>query len=76
MSTTEQKEYYDIVQELTLAHCYDPNVLATNQEKMYRFHVQHGIPEGVAWHYVYGIGSFWKQQKGQRAHDRSLQAEE
>lgn len=48
----EQKQDYDMAQELTLEHCYDLNVLAVNQEKMYKFYTRHGIPEGVAWNYV------------------------
>ena len=76
VSTAEQKECYDMAQELTLAHCYDLNVLAANQERMYRFYVQHGIPEGVAWHYVCDIGSFLKQEKGQGALNSSLLAKE
>lgn len=58
--TTEQIQYYDDALDLTLKHCYDLNVLAVNQERMYRFYTQHGIPDGVAWHYVCDIKSFIK----------------
>ncbi|KAF6802793.1 hypothetical protein CMUS01_15261 [Colletotrichum musicola] len=58
VSTAEQKAYYDTVQELTLAHCYDLHMLAANQERMYRFYTRHGIPAGVAWRYVCDVQSF------------------
>ncbi|KAF5658009.1 hypothetical protein FHETE_10112 [Fusarium heterosporum] len=35
--TKEQKEHYTSAQELTLAHCFDLDMLASNQEKMFRF---------------------------------------
>ena len=53
-----QKEYYDMAQELTLEHCYDLNVLAVNQKRMYKFYTQHGIPNGVAWNYVVASSPF------------------
>lgn len=61
VTTEEQKQYYDMALELTLAHCYDLNVLAVNRERMSRFYTQHGIPDGIAWHYVCDIKSFVKQ---------------
>ena len=64
--TEEQKQYYDMAQEMTLEHCYDLNVLAVNQERMYMFYTQHGIPNGVAWNYVCGIKSFLRENEGLR----------
>ena len=60
VSTAEQKEYYNMAQDLTLAHCYDLNMLATNQERMYRFYARHSIPDDIVWHYIYDIGLFLK----------------
>lgn len=34
----EQKEYYDMAEESTLEHCYDLNMIAINQDRMYRFY--------------------------------------
>lgn len=63
MRTEEQKQYYDMAEELPLAHCYDLNVLAVNRERMYQFYTQHGILDGVAWHYVCDIKSFLKEHE-------------
>ncbi|RFN43710.1 hypothetical protein FIE12Z_12052 [Fusarium flagelliforme] len=61
--TKEQKEHYTSAQELTLAHCFDLDMLASNQEKMFRFYKKHGIPEGVAWRYVCDAGSYIKRRQ-------------
>ncbi|KAH8652835.1 hypothetical protein BGZ61DRAFT_468434 [Ilyonectria robusta] len=63
VSTEEQKESYDSAQELTLAHCFDLDMLASNQERMYRFYKKHGIPEGVVWRYVCDVRSWVKQRE-------------
>jgi hypothetical protein len=63
VSTTEQKEHYNTLQELTLAHCYDLDMLAANQEQIYQFYIRHGIPAGVAWRYVCDIKSFLAQRE-------------
>ena len=61
--TEEQKESYSLNEDLTLANCFDLDMLASNQERMYRFYIRHGIPEGVAWRYVCDIRSFLKQRE-------------
>ncbi|CAM1508712.1 Fc.00g055600.m01.CDS01 [Cosmosporella sp. VM-42] len=63
VSTEEQKEHYMSAQELTLAHCFDLDMLASNQEKMFRFYKKHGIPEGVAWRYVCDVRSYIKRRE-------------
>ncbi|KAH7119412.1 hypothetical protein B0J13DRAFT_532507 [Dactylonectria estremocensis] len=63
VSTEEQKKSYDSAQELTLAHCFDLDMLASNQERMYRFYKKHGIPGGVAWRYVCDVRSWVKQRE-------------
>lgn len=70
VSTEEQKQYYDSALDLTLAHCYDLKLLAANQERMYRFYTQHGIPDGVAWRYVCDIHSFLTEYERSKAYDR------
>ena len=62
----EQKQYYDMAQEMTLEYCYDLNMLTINQERMYMFYTQHGILNGVAWNYVCGIKSFLRENEGLR----------
>ncbi|KFA55563.1 hypothetical protein S40293_09988, partial [Stachybotrys chartarum IBT 40293] len=47
----ERKKQYRLAEELTLKHCYDLDMLASNQERMYRFYVRQGIAEGIAWRY-------------------------
>ncbi|KAH7112246.1 hypothetical protein B0J13DRAFT_590914 [Dactylonectria estremocensis] len=63
VSTEEQKESYDSVQELTLAHGFGLDMLASNQERMYQFYKKHGILAGVAWHYVCDIKLWVKQRE-------------
>lgn len=63
VGSEEQKESYDMVQELTLAHCSDLDMLASNQERMYRFYKRHGVPEGIAWRYVCDIRSFSERRR-------------
>lgn len=63
VTTEEQKEHYSTALELTLAYCFDLDMLASNQERMYQFYKKHGIPEGVAWRYVCDIKSFLKQHE-------------
>lgn len=63
VSTKEQKDYYDMALELTLAHGFDLDMLASNQERMYRFYQKYGILEGVAWRFVCDIKSFLKQRE-------------
>ncbi|KAF4881136.1 hypothetical protein CGCFRS4_v015859 [Colletotrichum fructicola] len=48
VSTDEQKDHYAMARDLTLAHGYDLNMLAANQERMYRFYVEHGVLAGVS----------------------------
>ncbi|CAG1984537.1 unnamed protein product [Fusarium graminearum] len=61
--TDEQKEYYMSAQELTLAHCFDLDMHASNQEKIFRFYKKHRIPEGVAWRYVYDTGLYIRRRQ-------------
>ncbi|RSL41598.1 hypothetical protein CEP54_015771 [Fusarium duplospermum] len=63
VSSEEQKEHYRSIQELTLAYCFDLDMLASNQEKMFRFYKEHGIPEGVAWRYVCDVPSYMKRRE-------------
>lgn len=63
VSTTAQKEHYNMPQELTLAHCYNLDMLAANQEQMYHFYIRHGILAGVAWRYICDIKLFLAQQE-------------
>jgi hypothetical protein len=58
VGTEEQKHHYDAARELTLKECYDLNMLTTNKKKMYRFYLEHGIPDGVAWCFVSGVKTF------------------
>ncbi|KAK4139206.1 uncharacterized protein C8A04DRAFT_40902 [Dichotomopilus funicola] len=50
--TEEQKQHYNAARELTLAQCYDLNMLTINKPKMYSFFTKKGIPAGVAWRFV------------------------
>ncbi|KAI9155809.1 hypothetical protein HJFPF1_08398 [Paramyrothecium foliicola] len=63
VSTEEQKGHYDRAQALTLEHCFDLDMLGSNQERMFRFYMQHDVPEGVAWRYVCDVKSFLKQRQ-------------
>ncbi|KAL0930260.1 uncharacterized protein CTRU02_214335 [Colletotrichum truncatum] len=63
VSTEEQKEHYDAVQELTLAHCYDLDMLAANQKRMFGFYTKHGVPAGIAWRYVRDVEAFLEQRE-------------
>jgi hypothetical protein len=56
--TEEQKQHYDAARELTLARCYDLNMLTINKPKMYYFFTKNGIPAGVAWRFVCDVEAF------------------
>ncbi|KDN72117.1 hypothetical protein CSUB01_11736 [Colletotrichum sublineola] len=61
VGSEEQKEHYETAQELTLAQGYDLDMLAANQQMMYRFYIEHDILPGVAWRYVCDVQSFLGQ---------------
>lgn len=48
VSTEEQKGHYERAEQLTLDHCFDLDMLRSNQERMFRFYTQHDIPDSVA----------------------------
>ncbi|CAH0034985.1 unnamed protein product [Clonostachys rhizophaga] len=60
----ERKEQYRLAEELTLERCFDLDMLASNQERIYRLYVRHGIAEGIAWRYISDIRSYLDQRKG------------
>jgi hypothetical protein len=58
---SEQTHHYHHIKELTLANCFTLGMLASNQNAMYQFYVEEGIPRGIAWNYVCYVGSYLKQ---------------
>lgn len=65
VSTEELKQYYNAARELTLARCYDLNMLTINKSKMYNFFTKNGIPAtkngipvGVVWRFVCDVEAF------------------
>ncbi|PKK42540.1 hypothetical protein CI102_14546 [Trichoderma harzianum] len=42
--SSEQKAYYDLVEELTIAKGYTLDMIACNQERMCKFYEKHDIP--------------------------------
>lgn len=63
MSTEEQKNHYTIAEELTLTHCLDLGIHASNPERMFKFYTKNAIPEGVAWHYVSEVKYYLAQRE-------------
>lgn len=59
----EQKLYYDLVEEVTLAEGYTLDMIACNQERMCKVYERHDIPQGIAWNYVCNIPWFGKQRE-------------
>ena len=59
----EQRLYYDLVQEVTIAEGYTLDMIASNQERMCKVYERHDIPEGIAWNYVCNIPWFGKQRE-------------
>lgn len=53
--SSEQKAYYDLIEELTIAKGYTLDMNACNQERMCMFYEKHDIPEGIAWNYVCNV---------------------
>ncbi|SCO54791.1 uncharacterized protein FFNC_15660 [Fusarium fujikuroi] len=43
VGTEEHREHYTAVQDLSLAHCIDLDIIASNPEGMFRFYIKHGI---------------------------------
>ncbi|ENH67180.1 hypothetical protein FOC1_g10000326, partial [Fusarium oxysporum f. sp. cubense race 1] len=39
----EHREHYTAVQELSLAHCIDLDIIASNPQGMFRFYIKYGI---------------------------------
>ena len=60
VSSDDQKQQYDKAEDLTLAHGYDLSVIVVNQERMHRFYTEHGVLDGVAWHWVCDVKAFVK----------------
>jgi hypothetical protein len=58
--SSEQKAYYDLAEELTIAKGYTLDMIACNQERMCRFYEKHDIPQGTAWNYVCNVKWFGK----------------
>ncbi|KAH7459096.1 hypothetical protein FOFC_13766 [Fusarium oxysporum] len=63
VSTEEQKNHYTIAEELTLMHCLDLGILASNPERMFKFYTKNAILEGVAWHFVYYVRYYLSQRE-------------
>ncbi|KAJ3453910.1 hypothetical protein MRS44_018542 [Fusarium solani] len=63
VSTEEHREHYTAVQELSLAHCIDLDMIASNPERMFWFYIKHGIPQGIAWHYVCDIPRYFRERE-------------
>ncbi|KAL7904183.1 hypothetical protein GGI35DRAFT_472568 [Trichoderma velutinum] len=61
--SSEQKAYYDLVEELTIAKGYTLDMIACNQERMCKFYEKHDIPQGNAWNYVCNIQWFGKHHR-------------
>lgn len=61
--SSEQKGYYDEIEALTLANCFTLDMIASNQNNMYRFYISERVPKGVAWSYVCYIQYYLKQRE-------------
>ncbi|KAM0390251.1 hypothetical protein ACHAPZ_011622 [Fusarium culmorum] len=63
VSTEEQKNHYTSAEELTLMHCLDLGILASNPERMFKFYTKNAIPEGVAWHFACDVRYYLAQRE-------------
>lgn len=63
----EQKPHYDVARQLTLAHCYDLNLLTVNMSKMYYFFTKNGIPARLLLFLTWRHS--WTSTKEQGVHD-------
>lgn len=60
VSSQEQKSFYDLAQSLTLDHGICLYMIYTNQRRYFQFYREHGVLDGVAWHFVCDIKLFLK----------------
>lgn len=60
VSSQEQKSSYDLAQSLTLDHGICLYMIYTNQRRYFQFYSEHGVLDGVAWHFVCDIKLFLK----------------
>ena len=58
VSTDDQKAYYSLAEEVTIANGCTLDLIASNQDCMRRFYEKHGIPMGIAWNYVCNVYTF------------------
>ncbi|KAH6988825.1 hypothetical protein BKA56DRAFT_611113 [Ilyonectria sp. MPI-CAGE-AT-0026] len=58
VSSQEQKGSYSLVQDLTLNEGLSLEMVYCNQKRFFRFYKEHGVLEGVAWHFVRDIKFF------------------
>uniref|UniRef100_A0A8H7K5G2 Uncharacterized protein n=1 Tax=Bionectria ochroleuca TaxID=29856 RepID=A0A8H7K5G2_BIOOC len=61
--SSEQRGYYDEIEALTLANCFTLDMIASNQNNMYRFYIGERVPKGIAWSYVCYIQHYLKQRE-------------
>lgn len=50
-----------------LKHVYDLNVLIVNRERLHRFYTEHGVLDGIAWHWVCDVKAFVKLLNGENS---------
>lgn len=68
----EQKAFYDLAEELTIAEGYTLDMIACNQERICKFYERHDIPQGIAWNYVCNVQWFGRQYKEARGTEQSV----
>lgn len=68
--TDDQRSYYDMMENLTIANGYTLDMIALNPKRMSQFYEDHGVPQGFAWNYVSYVPWFAEILEGAEPGDK------